>query len=269
MGPESVAWKIHREKVLLLGWGRAILLQFSHPLVAQGVAEHSVFLSQPAARLQRLRSTIDSMLALTFGDPAQIAEAAGRINAIHDRVHGELRSSSQAFVKGTIYSARDAELLKWVHATLLDSFMLTYERCVGLLTPEEKDAYCRESSGIEPLLRIPAGYLPRSLSEVHLYMKEMLASGGIEVTDTARQLGNAVLYPDLPWPAHPLVSLMRLFTIGTLPSAVRAAYGFSWNLKREKVLTTSTKTIRRILPSVPPVLRYWKAARIAEKRSRA
>ena len=32
-----------REVVVLLGWGRAILLQLAHPLVAAGVAEHSGF----------------------------------------------------------------------------------------------------------------------------------------------------------------------------------------------------------------------------------
>ena len=41
--PGRVAWKVHRERVLLLGWGRAILLQFAHPLVAAGVADHSAF----------------------------------------------------------------------------------------------------------------------------------------------------------------------------------------------------------------------------------
>src|SRR5437016_2830686 len=34
-----VARKINREAVVLLGWGRAILLQLSHPLVGAGVAE--------------------------------------------------------------------------------------------------------------------------------------------------------------------------------------------------------------------------------------
>jgi hypothetical protein len=33
-----VSWTIHRETVLLLGWGRAILMQLAHPLVAQGVS---------------------------------------------------------------------------------------------------------------------------------------------------------------------------------------------------------------------------------------
>src|SRR5690349_1459587 len=31
-----ISWRIHRERVLLAGWGRAILLQLAHPMVAQG-----------------------------------------------------------------------------------------------------------------------------------------------------------------------------------------------------------------------------------------
>lgn len=268
VGPQSVTWRMHREVVLLLGWGRAILLQFAHPLVAQGVAEHSVFVSQPAARVQRLRSTIDSMLALTFGDPAEAAEAAGRINAIHDRVHGELRSSTEAFGKGTFYSARDAELLKWVHATLLDSFILTYERCVGLLTPEEKDAYCRESTSIESLLDIPPGYLPRSVGELKRYMDQMLADNQIDVNETARVLAKEVLYPGVGWPLRPFMFLMRLFTIGTLSPSIRAAYGFSWDSRQERALRICTALIRGLLHILPSIFRYWKIARVAEKRWR-
>ena len=40
---QPISWTIHREVVLLFGWGRAILMQFAHPLVACGVAEHSAF----------------------------------------------------------------------------------------------------------------------------------------------------------------------------------------------------------------------------------
>ena len=266
VGPQSVTWRIHREVVLLLGWGRAILLQFAHPLVAQGVAEHSVFVSQPAARLQRLRSTIDSMLALTFGDPAEAAEAAERINAIHDRVHGELRSGTKGPAAGSLYSAHDAALLKWVHATLLDSFMLTYERCVGLLTPEEEDAYCFESSSIEPLLGIPTGYLPRTVRELQDYMEQMFRSKQVEVNETARSLAKEVLYPKLAWPIRPLAWPLRLFTIGNLPPSIRTAYGFSWKSRQDRALRIFTALIRRLLPLIPSIFKHWKAARAAEKR---
>src|SRR3989442_10360863 len=36
-GPASVTWRVNREAVILLGGGRALLLQIAHPLVAAGV----------------------------------------------------------------------------------------------------------------------------------------------------------------------------------------------------------------------------------------
>src|SRR5205085_7905617 len=66
-GPASIAWRINGERVGLLGWGRAILLQVAHPLVAAGVAQHSQFARDPLGRLRRLQRTLDASLALTFG----------------------------------------------------------------------------------------------------------------------------------------------------------------------------------------------------------
>jgi len=80
----GMAWTIHRERVLLAGWGRAILLQIAHPMVAQGVADHSAFTTEPWGWLRRLDRTLRSMLALTFGSDAQAAAAAARINALNE-----------------------------------------------------------------------------------------------------------------------------------------------------------------------------------------
>src|SRR5918912_3570286 len=77
----DVAQKINGEIVVLLGWGPAILLQFAHPLVAAGVAQHSTFSTAARGRMYRLYHTVQAMLALTFGTPTQAARAAGRINA--------------------------------------------------------------------------------------------------------------------------------------------------------------------------------------------
>src|SRR4029450_5746342 len=37
-GPQSLSWRVNRETSLLLGGGRALLLQIAHPRVAAGVA---------------------------------------------------------------------------------------------------------------------------------------------------------------------------------------------------------------------------------------
>ena len=149
---DSTTWKLQREVVLLAGWGRAILLQIAHPLVAQGVADHSGFAAERWARVGRLKRTVEAMLALTFGTPAESAAAAAGINRIHDRVHGRLPQPAGAFASGSGYSAHDPKLLTWVHVTLVDTFLVTYERFVAPLTPAERDRYCVEATVSAPLL---------------------------------------------------------------------------------------------------------------------
>ena len=263
---ESVTWKIHCEVALLLGWARAILLQLAHPLVAQGVAEHSSFLAQRRGRWRRLRRTLDAMLTLTFGTADQVAEVARRINAIHDRVNGRLDDLAGEFSADRAYSAHDPELLRWVHATLLDSFLLTYELYVGPLTPEEQDRYCAEAGAIEPLLGIPRGSVPVSLETLRRYMDEMLRDGEIAVTDTARLLARAIVWPPLPRAAWPVVWFMQLPTIGLLPASIREAYGFPWDSRRDVALRLSARLIRGLLPLAPSIVRHWPAARVALRR---
>ena len=241
-------------------------MQFAHPLVAAGVAEHSLFLKEPRGRLRRLRRTLDAMLALTFGTAGDVARAARGINAIHDHVHGRLPEAAGPFPAGHAYSAHDPELLRWVHATLLDTFPLVYEMYVGPLTEEEKDRYCAEASGLEPLLGIPEGYLPRSTAELREYMARMFAGGELTVSRTAQVVGNALVWPPVPWPLRPLLWLAQLPTIGLLPPEIREQYGFPWDGRREKALRLLAGAVRRLRPLAPALVRHWPAARAASRR---
>lgn len=264
----GVAWRIHRERVLLAGWGRAILLQLAHPMVAQGVADHSAFTTEPWGWLRRLDRTLRSMLALTFGSDAEASAAASRINAIHDRVHGRLGVAAGGAPAGAAYSAHDPALLTWVHATLLDSFLLAYRLFVGPIDRREGDRYCEEASGIEPLLGIPPGRLPRREGQLQEYLERMRASGAIEVTATARRLSREILAPPAPGALRPAFWLAALPAVGLLPPDIRAAYGLPWSHRRERALRALAAVSRRGLPITPPVLRYWSDARRAERRLR-
>jgi uncharacterized protein (DUF2236 family) len=264
----GVAWRIHRERVLLAGWGRAILLQIAHPMVAQGVADHSAFTTEPWGWLRRLDRTLRSMLALTFGSDAEASAAAARINAIHDRVHGRLGAAAGGVPAGTGYRAHDPALLTWVHATLLDSFLLAHRLFVGPLDRREGDCYCEEASGIEPLLGIPAGRLPQSEAGLQEYLETMRASGAIEVTPTARRLSREILAPPAPRALRPAFWLAALPAVGLLPADIRDAYGLPWSRHRERALRALAAVSRRTLPLTPPLLRYWPDARRAERRLR-
>ena len=191
---------LQREIILLLAWGPAILLQFAHPLVAHGVADHSAFRAERWGRARRLHRTLEAMLQLSFGTKREALAAAARINGIHDHVHGRLSHAAGIFPKGTPYSAHDPALLAWVHATLLETNLRVYELFVAPLRVEDKDRYCVEASSIERLFGIPEGRLPRSVSELQQYMNGMYASGEISVTDVARTLSRALLYPQVSAP---------------------------------------------------------------------
>jgi len=259
-GPDSITWKVNREAIVVAGWGRAILLQLAHPAVAAGVHHHSSFRGSLRSSVRRLRSTIEAMLSLTFGDTEQMITAAAGINAIHDRVRGRVPSACPGGA-GDAYSAHDPELQRWVHATMLESIPLTYELLVGPLTPVERDQYCLESAIMEPLLGMPTGWLPRNGAQLDIYMRQMLADGGIVVTDTSRALARAVLYPPrwyLVWPAF---RAMQLLTIGTLPPSIREAYGFRWRPRDERALARWTTLLRTCLRLLPPLAREWPVSR--------
>ena len=167
--PPGARWILQREIVLLLAWGPAILLQFAHPLVARGVADHSAFRTERWGRARRLHRTLEAMLQLCFGTGRTLA-AAGRINAIHDHVHGRLSHAAGIFPKGTPYSAHDPALLAWVHATLLEMNLRVYELFVAPLRVEDTDRCCVEASSIEEAFRHSRGASPaehQRASSVH------------------------------------------------------------------------------------------------------
>lgn len=247
-GPGSVSWAINRQVLAVAGWPRAILMQMAHPLVAAGVAEHSSFRGSMGSGFKRLSSTIDAMFALTFGSDEEAITAAARINSIHDRVSGDG------------YSAHDPDLLLWVHATLLQSIPMAYERFVGGLTPGQRDTYCADAAIMEPLLGIPAGLLPRNTAQLNAYLHVMCSSGRLRVNERSRRIAHAILFPPgwrLLWPAFRFVQLV---TIGTLPPAVRAAYGFNWTSRDARALDRWTTAVRWLHRRLPRLVREWPVA---------
>ncbi len=256
-----LASKLQGEIVLLLAWSPAILLQLAHPLVACGVADHSTFPAERWGWTRRLRRTLDAMLKLSFGTEREVRAVLERINAIHDRVHGQLPEAAGSFAAGALYSAHDPALLMWVHATLVHMNLRVYELFADGLTPGERDRYCAESSAIEVGLGIPAGWLPRSASELDRYLDRMLSGGDIAVTDSARTLARAVLHPHVPRLARPATAISRFITVGLLPPMIRAGYGFHWSTRHDTILRGLAWLVRTLLRLTPSVFRHWPVAR--------
>lgn len=261
MAEPVVARKLNGERLIILSWARAILLQMAHPLIAAGVAQHSSFRGGAAAAAHRAHHTIGAMLSLTFGDDGAREATLARIRGIHRRVNGVLAEGVGPFPAGARYSAEDPELLLWVHATLLESIPDMYQRLVGRLTNGELDAFCRESAATLVALGGEPDRAPRTWRALRDYIDDVHRSGVLAIGAEARGIAGAVLHPHVAGLPLPGGAIHRLITIGLLPSAIRIAYGFEWNAGRERRLGQALRALRLVRRFMPEVVARWRDAR--------
>jgi uncharacterized protein (DUF2236 family) len=262
--PDSKIWQVDREMALLLAGGRALLLQLAHPKIAAGVAQYSRFQQNPLARLQRTMST---MWSIGFDESEKAHAALERVSNIHKHVHGSVQSH-ESVPRGTPYDARDAQLLMWVHATLVDSAMVAYDLFVKPLSVRERSRYYEDSKKLAELFDIPNTVLPGSLREFSAYFDDMLSGNTLSVGPAARSLARDIVYPR-PWILRPAAPLFRVVTAGLLPEGLRTAYGLKWNRRRKQVFWLFANMVRLLLPFVPRAVRIVPNARAAEKRLRS
>ena len=243
--PDSVTWKVSREAALLLGGGRALLMQLAHPSVAAGVAAHSDFQKDP---LRRLNRTLGLSFTTVFGTRSQALTAIREINRTHVRVRGDG------------YSARDPDLLLWVHGTLVDSALLTYRTFVGPLTEAECESYYQESQVVGALLGIPPETFPAGWRAFGRYMAAMVENGPVVVSDQARELSRTVLHPNLGIPGF-MLAPVGLVTAGLLPERLRIGYGLPWGRRQRAMFKLMTKATPALVARMPERLRVVAPAR--------
>jgi len=261
--PNSMTRRINGESILLLGWGRAVLLQIAHPMVAEGVSQHSYFSKSTIARLKRTERTLGKMLEMTYGDRQQAWAAASHIDQIHAHINGHLSESNGPYQVGQEYSARMSDLLKWVHCTFVDSMLKIYELYVTPLSTAEKDLYVNEVSISGPMLGAPSGFYPTTYTELQTYLAEMLTSGKIVVSNKARDLEQYVLAPLIPLPIlDKLLNWYLLLPVcGLMPDFVRESYGLRWTNFDRKAWKFQIWTYRHLLrPILPKRVRRFPVA---------
>ena len=228
--------EVDGEAVILVGGGRALLMQIAHPLVAQGVAEHSEWRGD---RFGRLLRTLRPMFAIVFGNADEVRAAARGVNAVHRGV------------TGAGYEARDPELLLWVHATLVDTALTCHRRFVRALPPEREARYYEETKLVGRLLGVPESLLPPDLGAFDAYVAETIEH--LEVSQTARAIARELCRPALPF--GPLIVPWREITAGLLPPRLREAYGMPWDPARAAVFEGLGALSRGVWLRLPRALR--------------
>jgi uncharacterized protein (DUF2236 family) len=250
---DSMMAAVNRERVLLVGGQRALVMQLAHPLVAAGVDQHSDF---PTRALNRLRRTLDLSLSMIYGTPEEASAAVGTVRAVHERVIG--------VTEGTPYQATDPRLLQWVNATLVDTTLAVYERFVRRLTPDQRARYYVESVDAAELFGIPRDLIAPDLRSFRGYMRGMLEGGELHPTAAGRRLVRDVLSPPVPLALRVPAAVSRRLTVALLPESVRTMFGLRASRLDRFTLASAATTSRTLLPLMPPVLRQFSRARSAQ-----
>ena len=269
-GPDSEAWRLNREALLLLGAGpRALLLQIAHPAVAAGVDQHSDFRADP---WQRLAATLRSYLTIVYGTSAAARSEIRRLNALHRGI------------SGPGYSARDPGLSLWVHATLVDSTIAAYDAWIEPLSRDRRAAFYEETRPIGRAFGVPDRLLPADLPAFEGYVEGMLGPGGpVRVSPIARELAVAVLQPPLAplsrwlpggelvrpvleWLPLALYAWALWPAVGLLPASVRADFGLAWGARERVVSGWLVASWRAWRPALPASFRQMPQALAADRR---
>lgn len=242
-----MSWQVHREVTVLFGGARAVLMQAAHPLVIAGARETGFYERNPWKRLQR---TLILTYTITFGSIAEAHAAAERINEVHARIRGV------DDVTGLPYDALDPQLLLYVHACLVDSALLYEELTVGRLDDAGRQRFHEEQMLAAEMVAIPREIIPPTVASLRAYLDDVMHSGILRVTDSARKVADLFIDPprDAEW--RPVLRGVSRLAFGTLPPALREMYGVRMSRTKEAAMRALFAATRALRPALPARFRY-------------
>jgi len=258
-GPDSVSWRVLREGSVMIGGVRALLMHAAHPLVAAGARQTGMYDRDPWKRLER---TLRQTFTVVFGTRQEAAEASRRI----DEIHGVVKGIDP--VTGLPYDARDPDLLLWVHACLVSSFLELERRTVGKLDDAGRQRFHEEQMlAVEPL-RLPRERIPATVQALDAYLDEVIAGGILRRTEAAASVADLVRLPPAQVPRRWLWRLVSFLAFHSLPPDLRRFYGVRHGARHELATRAIGWTMRHDRPLMPPRWRFIAPALVAGARLR-
>jgi uncharacterized protein (DUF2236 family) len=254
-GPDSITWRVMREPRLLLAAGRALLLQAANPLVAQGAIEHSTYKSDPYGRLER---TVRWVTVVCFGTTKEAERISGRVNGLHRPVSGSLpaANATSRVPPGTDYSASDPGLLRWVHASFVDTMLVAHDALVGGLSQQERDTFVREWDAVGRLMGLSPGETWPNAAALRRYVDKEVWSGQALPGAGSLEVAETVLHPPVSSRMlRPGMDLLAFVATGLLPSELRRGYRLQWTPAHAAGFAALTRSVRLAGPGMPRRLR--------------
>jgi uncharacterized protein (DUF2236 family) len=249
-GPASVTWRVDREAAIFLGAGRALLLQLAHPWVAAAIADQSYVFADPLGRFHR---TFNLMFTMTFGTLDQALAAARRLYRRHARVTGVLPAEAGPFAAGSPYCANEVDALRWVHATLVETAVLTHDLVLPPLGDDELNRYWSEATLFAALFGIPRASLASDWKSFSAYAQAMPDSDVLTVSPAARDIARQIFSGRVKGVRVPM--WYQSLTAQMLSERLRMAFGLPFGEAERRSASRALKWMQRIYPSLPDRLR--------------
>ena len=243
-GPDSVTWVVMREPRLLLAAGRALLMQAANPLVAQGAIEHSTYRSDPYGRLER---TVRWVTVVCFGTTREAERVSGRVSSLHRPVSGLLPAANgtSRVPAGTAYSASDPALLRWVHASFVNSMLVAHDALVGGLGTAERDTFVREWDAVARLMGLPSAQCWPDVAALRRYVDDEVLRGQAQPGAGSLEVAQTVLHPPVKSPLlRPGTDTLAFIATGLLPPSLRRGYGLTWTPAHSAAFAGLTRSTR-------------------------
>jgi uncharacterized protein (DUF2236 family) len=127
---------------------------------------------------------------------------------VHEHVNGVASD-------GRPYSANDPELLTFVHATEVDSFLAAYQRYAAGLSTADADRYVAEMGFVAR--QLDADPVPTTVAELH----DVLAGYELRSTPEARDALRFLMFPPMPLSVRPTYALIAAAAVELLPLSVQ------------------------------------------------
>jgi uncharacterized protein (DUF2236 family) len=258
-GPDSVSWQVLREASVMIGGVRALLMHAAHPLVVAGARQTGMYATQPWRRLER---TLRLTFTVVFGTGREAHAAARRIDDVHAGVHGVDP------VTGLRYDARDPELLLWVHACLVTSFLEFERLTIGRLDDAGRQRFHEEQLLVAEPLRLPRDRVPAPIQGLQAYVDEVAGGGMLRRTDGAASVAALVRDPPRQVPRRRLWRIVSFLAFATLPPPLRELYEVDHGPLDELRKRVVCGAMRLDRPVMPPRLRFIAPAILAGARLR-
>lgn len=241
-GPASVAWRLCRERAIVLMAPRAVMLQYAHPAFAAASHHYGTASANPGARFSR---AIHTLLGMIFGDTRTAVKHARRVERLHGTLSGVLEHGSPAMPAGSAWSAEDPASLAWVLVTLVDAVLRGADLALGRVSDADARTFLSEARTFGRLFAVPPDALPESRAALDAMIDRVAASTLCVGPETRAMWSFLGAEADPSRRARLRGHLVQRWAASTLPEQITGELGIRVGRAERTALAIAARSIAR------------------------